>query len=116
MGVGVSVEDVLVLVRALPEAEVRDSGTYMNLRVHGKGFGFLSEDSLIVLLKATREEQAALVAADPVAFAPSYESGRFGWIEVRLPAVDPDELAELVTEAWRLTAPKRLAAAHDERI
>ena len=28
--------------------------------------------------------------------------------------VDPDELRELVTEAWRLTAPKRLLKAFDE--
>ncbi len=29
-------------------------------------------------------------------------------------SVDPDELRELVTEAWRLTAPKRLLSTFDE--
>ena len=33
---------------------------------------------------------------------------------MRIRTVDPDELRELVTEAWRLTAPKRLVAAFDE--
>jgi hypothetical protein len=32
---------------------------------------------------------------------------------VRLDAVDPDELAELIEEAWRLRAPKRVIAAYD---
>jgi hypothetical protein len=33
---------------------------------------------------------------------------------VRIRTVDPDELRELVTEAWRLTAPKPLVQAFDE--
>jgi hypothetical protein len=32
---------------------------------------------------------------------------------VRLEAVDPTELAELVEDAWRTQAPKRLQAEHD---
>ena len=32
---------------------------------------------------------------------------------VRLELVDPQELAELVEDAWRIQAPKRLQAAHD---
>ena len=34
--------------------------------------------------------------------------GRFGWIEVQLSNVDEAELRELLTEAWRRTAPKKL--------
>jgi hypothetical protein len=32
---------------------------------------------------------------------------------VRLDVVDPGELAELLEDAWRLRAPKRLLAAYD---
>jgi hypothetical protein len=32
---------------------------------------------------------------------------------VRLEAVDPVELGELVEDAWRTQAPKRLQAEHD---
>ena len=32
---------------------------------------------------------------------------------VRLEVVDPEELAELLEEAWRLRAPKRAIAAYD---
>jgi hypothetical protein len=40
--------------------------------------------------------------------------GKYGWIRIELDRVDPEELTELVTEAWRLTAPKRLVKAFDE--
>jgi len=34
---------------------------------------------------------------------------------VRLDAVDPGQLAELVEDAWRVRAPKRLVAEYDAR-
>ena len=54
--------------------------------------------------------QEELIAADPVRFyRPAYVGGR-GWLGVYLdvPGVDWDEIAELVTDSYRLTAPKRL--------
>jgi hypothetical protein len=112
-GRGAAADEFLRIALALPEVEERVSGSYFSLRVRGKGFGYLSEDSRTLLLKATREEQAALVAEDPEAYAASHSSGRFGWIEVRLAKADRDELAELITEAWRLSAPRSLIVAHE---
>ncbi|MEW2352622.1 MmcQ/YjbR family DNA-binding protein [Spirillospora sp. NPDC029432] len=108
------VEEFLEVVRGLPEVEQREgwSEEMSGFRVRGKGFCYLDEAEATIMLKATREEQAALVAENPEVFAVSWTSGRFGWVTVRLDAVDPGELAELVTDAWRLSAPKRLAAAH----
>jgi len=34
---------------------------------------------------------------------------------VRLSVIERDELAELLTEAWRVRAPKRLVASLDRR-
>jgi hypothetical protein len=76
-------------------------------------FATLSDDGLLASVKATRQEQAALVAADPDTFGVPAYVGRHGWVSVRLATVDPAELTELVVEAWRLTAPKRLVAAYD---
>jgi hypothetical protein len=56
--------------------------------------------------------QEALVGSDPDRFfRPPYVGGR-GWIGVYLDVagVDWDEIAELVTDAYRTVAPKRLAA------
>ena len=59
-------------------------------------------------------EQRALTQTDPVTFFVPPYVGPSGWVGVRIRTVDRDELDELVTEAWRLTAPKRLVAAFDE--
>jgi hypothetical protein len=39
--------------------------------------------------------------------------GRHGWVGIELAHVDPAELAELVEDAGRLTAPKRLVREVD---
>ena len=39
--------------------------------------------------------------------------GRHGWVSIQLATVDPAEVRELIVEAWRQTAPKRLVAAYD---
>lgn len=83
-------------------------------KVKNKGFVYLSGDETSVMLKALREEQEAMVAEDPEVYSPSWSAGRFGWLEVDLAAADEDELRELLTEAWRLTAPKYLIAQLDQ--
>ncbi|NDU71783.1 MmcQ/YjbR family DNA-binding protein [Actinomadura sp. DSM 109109] len=104
-------EGFLQMVLGLPEVTEREAFSGLTgFRVRDKGFCYLNEGEGFVLLKATRDEQAALIADDPGTFSPSWASGRFAWVKVRLATVDPGELAELVTEAWRLSAPKRLAA------
>jgi hypothetical protein len=45
-------------------------------------------------------------------FVPPYV-GPSGWVGVHYHTVDRDEMRELLTEAWRLTAPKRLVASFD---
>lgn len=41
--------------------------------------------------------------------------GRHGWVSVQLDLVDPEELRDLVVEAWRRTAPKRMVREFDVR-
>ncbi|ODU02221.1 MAG: phosphoribosylglycinamide formyltransferase [Pseudonocardia sp. SCN 72-86] len=55
--------------------------------------------------------QEELVAADPERFfRPPYVGGR-GWLGVRLDVeVDWDEIGEIVTDAYRQIAPKKLVA------
>ncbi|TCO48699.1 hypothetical protein EV646_104521 [Kribbella antiqua] len=79
-------------------------------KVRKKSFAYMSEDGTRLLLKALREEQEALVAEDPEVYSPSWASGRFAWLDVDIARADDEELRELVTEAWRLTAPKYLIA------
>jgi hypothetical protein len=61
-------------------------------------------------------ERDALVASDPARyFVPPYVGHR-GWLGVRVDvAQDWDEVAEIVTEAFRLVAPRRLVAELESR-
>ena len=76
-------------------------------------FAALSDDGQVASVKATRQEQAALLAAAPETFGVPAYVGRHGWVSIQLATVDPTELGELVVEAWRQTAPKRLVVAYD---
>jgi hypothetical protein len=74
------------------------------------------DDRLAFWCAAPPGAQEELVAADPDRFfRPPYVGGR-GWLGVYLdvPDVDWTEIAEIVTDAYRQVAPKRLVARLDE--
>lgn len=99
----------------LPGAEERETWGHPTFRVRDKIFASMydGDDGAVATVKATPEEQEALVGADPQTFGVASHVGRYGWTRIRLDRVDPDELRELVVEAWRRTAPKRAVAAFD---
>ncbi|MGW4406693.1 MmcQ/YjbR family DNA-binding protein [Nonomuraea sp. NPDC004702] len=110
---GVSVDEFLDLVRGLPEVTEHPSAEWVGFKVHGKGFGYLWEKTETVGVKATIEEQLALVAERPEVFEVQFTAGRFGWVVVHLSKIDIDELFELMAEAWCLTAPRPLVSAFE---
>lgn len=101
---------------ALPEAEERETWGTPTFRVRNKIFAMFSEGGREVWMKSTHDEQRALVAMEPdTYFVPPYV-GPSGWVGVVLStATDRDEIRELMTEAWRLTAPKRLVSSFEDR-
>ena len=60
-----------------------------------------------------KEERADLVASEPDKFLmPRRSDERYHWVQVRLAAIDEDEMRELVLDAWRMVVPKKVAEAH----
>ncbi|MFC0628867.1 MmcQ/YjbR family DNA-binding protein [Kribbella deserti] len=82
-------------------------------KVRGKSFVYFSAEGDRASIKAFREEQEALVAENPEVYEPSWASGRFAWLSADFAAAEDQELRELLTEAWRLTAPKTLVKRLD---
>jgi hypothetical protein len=82
-------------------------------RVNDKKFAGGGPDYPSVTLKATVDEQGALVARAPETFSVARYVGRYGWVEVNLAEVDPVELHTLMIEAWRRCAPKTLVAQYE---
>lgn len=72
-------------------------------------FAAMAADGTSASVKATKAAQRALTTSDPDIFSVPAYVGIHGWVGINLARVDPKELRELVTEAWMLTAPKRLA-------
>ena len=110
---GVRVATVRKLALALPgavETETWDTATF---RVRNRIFAMLGDSSREIWIKSTHDEQRALAQMDPDTFSVPPYVGPSGWVGARLARVDRDELAELLTEAWRMTAGKRAVDAFD---
>jgi hypothetical protein len=98
---------------ALPDAIEQETWGQPTFRVRKKIFVMLSEGEREAWVKSTHDEQRALTFMDPETFFVPPYVGPSGWVGVRLLTADRDEVRELITEAWRLTAPKRLVDAFD---
>ena len=59
------------------------------------------------------EEKQALIASDPEKFFTEPHYNGYPAVLVRLDAIDGEELGELLTDAWRNAAPRKLVAEFD---
>jgi len=109
----VSVDDVRALALSLPRAYevlVRDR---VKFRVGRLVFLAFSRDETRMGCGFPKEERLAAIETEPDKFElPRQSDLRYNWIIVRLEALDAQEMWELVTEAWRMCVPKRVAEAH----
>ncbi|NUT47161.1 MAG: MmcQ/YjbR family DNA-binding protein [Saccharothrix sp.] len=106
----VSGDEFIRVVNALVDVERAANERYSSFSVRGKRFGYYWPRTRTVGLKQSLSEQRALVAERPDVFEEQFTSGGFGWVVVQLAGIEADELAELVFEAWRLTAPDEVVA------
>jgi hypothetical protein len=99
----------------LPEAVEKPFGGHTSpaFRVRDKLFVMIGEDLTYLTVKAPKGVQGILIKSDPERFfVPKYVGGK-GWVGVRLDLAaqpDWDELAEIISESYAMTAPKRLVA------
>lgn len=111
---GVTIDDARAIVAPLPrsyEAVVRDR---VKFRVGSIVYAAFSTDDSIMGFAFPREEREALVASEPAKFLmPSPSDMRFRWVQVRLDAIEVDELRELLLDAWRMCVPQKVSAAYD---
>jgi hypothetical protein len=94
---------------ALDLPEVVESAHFErpDFRVRNKIFATLPPDRGVVILKSLPANLDALVSSDSGTF---WNEWRGRWVGVRLDRVTLPLLRELIADAWRVAAPKRLAA------
>jgi hypothetical protein len=108
-------ETVRQIALAFPEVEEYTShGGHPALRVRKKLFAWMSpkrEAEGALAVRVDRDEKQLLIEANPEVYysTPHYEG--YPALLIRLDAIERDELAERLEDAWLIQAPKRLAAS-----
>jgi len=107
-------DDVVEIGSRFPGVEVATSFGTPALRVRGTGICRLRSgpDALVLRVIDMGEREALLQGQPDVFFSTPHYDGH-PYVLVRLEAVDPRELAELLEDAWRLRASKRVVAEYD---
>ncbi|MDQ6949660.1 MAG: MmcQ/YjbR family DNA-binding protein [Actinomycetota bacterium] len=107
-----TIDEARSVALALPEATEEEHHGMQSFRVRGKIFATVPDEDHIRVLVDEADISAA-VAEYPDTCAPFYWGARLACVVVTLGAAEPALLRELLTEAWRRKAPKRLAAEFD---
>ena len=68
------------------------------------------------MVKIDPGERSMRMKSNPDTFYITDHYLNYPWILVPIANVDPDDLRDLLEEAWRLTAPPRLVAEHVNRL
>jgi hypothetical protein len=110
-----TIEDARQIAADLPrsyEAVVRDR---LKFRVGRTVYAAFALDESMMGFAFPRLERDALVAGDPEKFLlPRERDLRYNWVIVRLAGVDETELREILSDAWRMVVPKKVAEEHGE--
>jgi len=105
---------------ALSLSEVAEATDGFGFSVRGKGIAWVwlerlepkkarvPQPAVLAVRVANGQEKEALLAAAPETFFTEPHYNGYPAVLVRLAAVDEAELRELLTDAWRCQAPKRL--------
>lgn len=107
----ISVEEARAFALSLPEAQESSHFDQPDFRLRNRIFVTLPGDGR-AWIKVSRIDMEAIEQSDPVTFE-GKAWGASSWLGVDLARVDAEEFRELVTEAWRSIAPKKLIAAFD---
>jgi len=106
----VTVEDVRRVALGLPgttEHLIRDR---VKFRVKQLVYVAFSRDETVMGLGFPKEERASLVESEPDKFLlPPMSDMRYHWVDVRMAKLGVEEMTELVTDAWTMVVPKRVA-------
>ena len=103
------------LALALPGVEEGTSYGTPAFKVSGKLLARFHQDGESLVVKVEYAAREVLMGANPKTFYITDHYRCWPWMLVRISSVDPDDLRQLLEEAWRGSAPKRLVAAWEAR-
>ena len=98
----------------LPEVVLRKGPNWTHITFKGRGFAWVNHPENRAMIKAHPDERDALLATAPAVYEAGWATDSSAWVRVRLELADPDEVFELLEEAWRMTATKQAIKAFDD--
>jgi len=111
-----SADDVREIATGLPRTVERLVRDRVKFNVGRLVYVALSRDERTMGCGFPKEERDAAIAAEPKKFSmPGVGDQRYRWIHVDLNEIDKKELRELITDAWRMCAPKTVVREYDSR-
>jgi hypothetical protein len=110
-----SEDDVRRIALSLPEVVEKPWYGTPGFRVKDKGFLRIRTEAegALVAFVADLDEKDALLAAEPDTFFTTPHYDGYPVVLVHLDAIDVAELTEVIVDAWRAKAPKRVLQAHE---
>jgi hypothetical protein len=112
---GIDLESVRRILLGLPGVEEGPCYGTPGFRVRGKLLVRFREDGETLVVKCGDDERDVLMQMDPRTFFITDHYRGYPTVLVRLSTVDRADLRGILERAWRRLAPKRLAAAFDEK-
>jgi hypothetical protein len=108
-----TIDDVRRLARSLPRTEEHLIRGRVKFRVGPIVYIAFSRDGTIMGFAFPKDLRAGLVEGEPDKFQmPEPSDLRYNWVCARLDAISSAEMRALVTAAWRMVVPRRVAEAH----
>jgi hypothetical protein len=111
----VTLATVRRLSLAFPGVEEGLSYGTPGFRVRGKFLARLWEDGVTLVVKCGDDERDFRMKADPETFFITDHYRGYPTVLVRLARVTEADLQEVLEQAWRLNAPKRLVKEYDQK-
>ncbi len=109
-------DDLRRIATALPGVTERLSYGTPAFHTAGGLVSRLQEDGERISLRRDKQERHELVAAAPHIYSVPAHFEKWPFVCAHLPSIDPDELAEVVEDAWRMVARKRDITAYEQQI
>jgi len=111
----VTVHTVRRLALALPGVEEGPCYGTPGFRVRGKFLARLRDDGETLVVKCGEDERDFRMQADPATFFITDHYRGYPAVLVRLASVRVADPRNVLEQAWRRSAPKRLVAAYDRK-
>ena len=111
----VTFETVREIARELPGAVEGMSYGTPAFRVGKTLFARQHQDDDSLVIKIDPDERAMRMRADPETFYITEHYRNYPWMLVRFASVTSEDLRELLENAWRQSAPKRILSNRDSK-